>query len=43
MRKSRNRTGGVITPHDRDVLYGRLNQLNDKIHWMRANSDRRPW
>jgi hypothetical protein len=40
---SRDRDGGVINPHDRDVLYSRLDQLNDKIRWMRTNDERRPW
>jgi len=35
--------GGALSPADLGMLEGRLDALNDRLHWLRANNERRPW
>lgn len=43
-RRMRQHNGGNWLRGDqRDRLTARLNRLNDQIHWLRRNDDRRPW
>jgi hypothetical protein len=35
--------GGHIDPGARAELLARLDRLNDRIHWLRAHNERRPW
>jgi hypothetical protein len=41
--RARYQGGGRIDDRARDFLADRLNHLNDEIHWLRDNGDRRPW
>lgn len=43
MRRMERRNGGYLDGRQRDMLDGRLDRLNDQIHWLRRNDDRRPW
>jgi len=43
MRRMQRRNGGMLDPRQRDVLNDRLDRLNDQIHWLRQNDERRPW
>jgi hypothetical protein len=42
-RRDRYHNGGRLNDGDRIGLQGRLDQLNDRLHWMRQNDVRRPW
>jgi hypothetical protein len=35
--------GGRLTDGDRADLAGRLDRLNDQIHWMHVRNEQRPW
>lgn len=37
------RNGGFLRGDQRGELQRRLDGLNDQIHWMRNNDERRPW
>lgn len=43
MRRMQRRNGGMLDDRQRDMLSGRLDRLNDQIHWLRQNDERRPW
>ena len=43
MRRMERRNGGRLDGRQRDMLDDRLNRLNDQIHWLRQNDERRPW
>jgi hypothetical protein len=43
MRRMERRSGGVLRGYQRDELQGRLDRLNDQMHWLRRNDERRPW
>ena len=43
LRHDRYRGHGQLSDYDRQALEGRLDRLNDQLHWMRQNDDRRPW
>ena len=35
--------GGALSAPDRGMLEGRIDKLNDRLHWLRSNSETRPW
>jgi len=39
----RERNGGWLNDGQRQALQDRLDRLNDQMHWMRDNGERRPW
>jgi hypothetical protein len=41
--RMRERHDGRLSDRDRDALQDRLDRLNDQLHWMRHNDERRPW
>lgn len=41
--RMRGMHGGRLWDRDRMMLQARLDRLNDQIHWMRHNDERRPW
>ncbi|QUD89215.1 hypothetical protein [Phenylobacterium montanum] len=41
--RARYRSGGRLDGRARASLAGRLDRLNDEIHWLRHNDERRPW
>ena len=43
MRRMQRRNGGMLDDRQRDMLSARLDRLNDQIHWLRQNDERRPW
>ena len=42
-RRMRMRHHGWLSGSDRDALQTRLDRLNDRLHWLRNNDERRPW
>ncbi len=43
VRRAERRNGGYLPPDQRAFLQARLDQLNDRLHWLRHNDERRPW
>lgn len=41
--RARYRSGGHLDDRAREFLGGRLDRLNDEIHWLKHNDERRPW
>jgi hypothetical protein len=37
------RRNGYLNSWQRDQLQARLDRLNDRLHWLRNNDERRPW
>ncbi|MGA0603213.1 hypothetical protein ACO2Q3_21070 [Caulobacter sp. KR2-114] len=37
------RNAGFLRGDQRDQLQARLDRLNDEMHWLRNNDERRPW
>jgi hypothetical protein len=42
-RRMKWRRHGWLNDGDRAALQSRLDQLNDQLHWLRHNDERRPW
>ena len=42
-RRARWHGGGRLDDRARDMLTARLDRVNDEIHWLRHNDERRPW